>query len=233
VKPEWRAVDVPLPKGASVATVRVRPRHSPNSDWFGIGDIRFGNASDPTGARQYRHVISEGSASVYENRHAMPRAFVVHDAIVTATPASALQAIEERGSRLPSGALAVTRFNPRQSAVVEAASSSGLSFNQCDAQRAATVKSMDGDDVIIDVPAGCPGLLVLTDLFYPGWHATVNGKAARIYATDVAFRGVVLPAGATRVHFHYAPASFKVGLSALALGLVAIATAGLYRRRRR
>jgi len=66
------------------------------------------------------------------------------------------------------------------------------------------------------------GLLVLTDQFYPGWTATIDGQPAPIHRADYLFRGVLLPAGSHRVEFLYWPASFRIGATVSALALVAI-----------
>ena len=68
----------------------------------------------------------------------------------------------------------------------------------------------------------CPGLLVLSDEYFPGWSATVNGHVARIYPTDVALRGVPVPAGSSTVELRYRPASFRNGLILFVLGILAV-----------
>ncbi len=49
------------------------------------------------------------------------------------------------------------------------------------------------------------GLLVLTDTWYPGWKATVDGEPAEILRTNVTFRGLVLGPGVHEVIFQYQP----------------------------
>jgi hypothetical protein len=65
-----------------------------------------------------------------------------------------------------------------------------------------------------------PGLLVLTDVYYPGWRATVNGRAAGILPANYAFRGVEVSEGQSDVGFTYEPASYRIGLF---LGLTSLA----------
>ena len=48
-------------------------------------------------------------------------------------------------------------------------------------------------------------MLVLSELFYPGWQASVNGRRARIYEVDGALRGIVINAGDNQVVLDYAP----------------------------
>jgi uncharacterized membrane protein YfhO len=66
-----------------------------------------------------------------------------------------------------------------------------------------------------------PGLLVLSDTFYPGWKAYVDGKKATIYPTDLALRSVFLPAGEHTVEFVFSPGSFKLG-SAITIASFAV-----------
>jgi hypothetical protein len=55
------------------------------------------------------------------------------------------------------------------------------------------------------------GFLVLSDTFYPGWKAFVDGKETTIYKTDYILRPVFLEKGTHNVEFIYDPISFKIG----------------------
>jgi len=83
--------------------------------------------------------------------------------------------------------------------------------------------------VVAEMTAGEGGLLVLADLFYPGWIAEENGRRLPLLRADGYFRAVALPPGAHRVVFRYRPLSVYagLGLSGLALAtLAALAYAG-------
>jgi hypothetical protein len=66
--------------------------------------------------------------------------------------------------------------------------------------------------VTVSLKMRTAGLVVLSDLFHPGWKAYLNGKRAPILRTDHALRGVVVPAGMGTLEFQYQPASFRIGL---------------------
>ena len=51
----------------------------------------------------------------------------------------------------------------------------------------------------LEVDAQSRGLLVLSENYYPGWRATVDGQTAPIYRVDSALRGVIVPRGHSRV----------------------------------
>ena len=56
--------------------------------------------------------------------------------------------------------------------------------------------------IIVETDAARPGILVLTDTFYPGWRVTVDGASADLLRANYLFRGVYVPAGTPsgRVH---------------------------------
>jgi uncharacterized membrane protein YfhO len=74
----------------------------------------------------------------------------------------------------------------------------------------------------------------LTDLSFPGWKVTVDGKDADLHRVDYLLRGTSLPPGRHRVEFRYQPLSFRAGalVSLIALlGLIATVAVGLRRGR--
>src|SRR5207245_9800362 len=84
----------------------------------------------------------------------------------------------------------------------------------------------DPEDVVVSLPAtddAQGGILVLSDQWYPGWTATVDGRPAPILRVDLALRGVELGPGGHTVEFRYQPRwpLNGFGLSALTLGVMA------------
>jgi len=74
--------------------------------------------------------------------------------------------------------------------------------------------------VVIQVEADQPGYLVLTDAFYPGWRATMDGTSVPILRADPYFRAVSVDAGQHRVEFIYQPLSLRLGLALSSLSLL-------------
>ncbi len=67
-----------------------------------------------------------------------------------------------------------------------------------------------------------PGLVVLSDTYYPGWHLTVDGRAAEILRTNGAMRGALVGSGEHRLVYRYDPASLKVGAGLSVAGIAAL-----------
>jgi hypothetical protein len=74
-------------------------------------------------------------------------------------------------------------------------------------------------------------LLVLSDTYYPGWKAVVDGNTKKIYRADYAFRAIPLGAGTHQIEFVYDPASFKLGIGVTILGIFACIGMGWVSRR--
>ncbi|MAG36022.1 MAG: hypothetical protein CL878_07250 [Dehalococcoidia bacterium] len=85
----------------------------------------------------------------------------------------------------------------------------------------ATLVAAMPERVTVETSATRPGILVLTDTYYPGWRATVDGRPANLLRANYLFRGVYVPAGAHQVEFAYHPAPFQRGLLVSGLALVA------------
>jgi hypothetical protein len=86
-------------------------------------------------------------------------------------------------------------------------------------------------DLQVKAPEDC--LLVLSDTYYPGWKAFVDGKETKIYRADYTFRAIPLSAGTHQVEFVYDPLSFKLGVGATILGILGCVGLGWGGRRKR
>ncbi|HME45075.1 MAG TPA: YfhO family protein [Syntrophorhabdales bacterium] len=64
------------------------------------------------------------------------------------------------------------------------------------------------------------GFLYVSDAYYPGWRAYVDGQRTEILRADLAFRAVKVPPGEHTVLFRYVPISFYAGLVVTAIGLI-------------
>jgi hypothetical protein len=75
----------------------------------------------------------------------------------------------------------------------------------------ATITGYDLNEVVIETE-GEGGVLVLSDQFYPGWRAEVDGREVEIVRADTVFRAVCVPPGEHTVTFAYRPLSLIAGV---------------------
>ena len=135
---------------------------------------------------------------VYRNRHALPRSFVVHQLRVIQEPGEVLRQMGNPG------------FNPALVAIVEEnVASLPADANVQSPPPRLVERSLNR--LLLEASLNSPGLLVLADVFYPGWRCYVDGKETNIYRANYVMRGAFVPAGRHLVEFRYDPLSFKIG----------------------
>jgi hypothetical protein len=144
----------------------------------------------------------DGEVRVAQNPHAYPRAFLTPAIRAVRTSARALQVMQED-----------TGFDPARTGLIEGALPDGVSgeAQAIEDPGAVAIEHYTADDIAIRVRTPAQRLLVLTDVYAPGWQASVDGRPATILPTDLAFRGVVVDTGEHEVRFFYAPARFTQG----------------------
>ena len=160
-------------------------------------------------------LVHSGDVKIYENQQVLPRAFVVHQAEIVADETAAL------------ARLADDDFDPARQVILD----QGTPLNESEARSSTKVLAYGPQKIRIQVKTDAPAYLVLSDAYYPGWTARVDGQPAPIRRADLYFRAVRLGGGVHEVAFLYHPQSARWGLQAslvawllwvLALGVCAV-----------
>jgi Bacterial membrane protein YfhO len=154
---------------------------------------------------------SDEGVEVYEVRDPLPRAFVVGTAVYAASETEALRF------------LTASEFDAANQAAVGVPD---LRLPE-DARSSTNVRVVDRRNTLLELHASLasPGLLVVSEGYYPGWQAEVDGVAAPIVPTNGMMRGVVLHAGEHRIVFRFRSRAIAAGflLSGLAIVLAFVA----------
>ncbi len=158
------------------------------------------------------------TAVLVENEEVLPRAYVVYDFEVTPL----LVALE----RLADGS-----HDFRARVLLDREPGRWTRGSRARALEPAVIRRLEPERVEIDAASSADGLLVLSDTFYPGWRATVDGSEVEILRANGLFRAVRIPAGPHRVVFEYAPRSLRRGAWLSGLSLLALASMPLLARR--
>jgi len=108
---------------------------------------------------------------------------------------------------------------------------SGVDIGRAATESAVESEEYDADRVLFTVTTDIPSFLVLSDTWYPGWRAAIDGEDVPVYRTNYAFRGVAVPRGTHQVEFRYDPDSFRygAGISAISV-LVWLGTVAMRKR---
>lgn len=148
--------------------------------------------------------ISEDNDQIllYQNQRVMPQAYLTSNYEIVPD-------YEKACETLSNGT-----FNFAEKTVIENNDKEPLNTNVQTSTapfKAATVERPDPNTVKIKADADQDGILVLTDTYYPGWSATIDGKPSPIYAANTTFRAIQITKGKHDIVFTYSPLSFLIG----------------------
>lgn len=217
--PNWYAANIVSPR-PPIASIDELHR---NIRFFSMVGVRYITS-------QYTPVL-QGSATriaeiapadstttrIFENPDAIPRLFLAPEVV-------AVDGIDGAWDRLE------TFRNPSRTVAVEGGASSNA---ECDVTPM-EIKRFEvwPNSVRASIDVQCTGMLVLTDLLVPGWHATLNGEAQPIHRVDGVFRGLQIQrTGSYEVVFWYRPKTWNISLGMMFVALIAVAWASFRRRR--
>jgi hypothetical protein len=159
---------------------------------------------------RYR-LVHSGDVKIYENLDPLPRAFLVPQATWVGDSDAALARMQ------------APDFDPAAEVVLRGSEERLADARGLTSGRVSMV-SYEPERVVLRVEADSAGWLVLTDAYYPGWEATVDGERAGIVRADILFRALPVEAGTHEVVFSFRPLSVRVGsmisISAAVLALL-------------
>jgi hypothetical protein len=182
----------------------------------------------PLESLQYYEHDPDTAYTLFRNERALPRAWCV-ESVVRVTPDEALSAI--RTGHLPAGR---GEFWPADVALVEDDDLRERSHSP--AQRARSeVVAQSNDRRRYLVQSDDPCVLVLSEVYYPWWRASVDDVDVGIVRVNHTMVGVAVPPGSHVVRLRLQPTSVWVGGAisvAGALVWIGLACAGLLRNRR-
>lgn len=142
-------------------------------------------------------VFSDGTVDIYKKSSALPRAIMVYRWDVLSSNEILRRLLD-------------TSFDPAKEVVLE--KDPGLKMDDIIGKYTLKYISYTSNESSIEIETNKPGVLFVSDTWYPGWNAYVDGNKANILKTDYAFRGVVIQSGSHVVKFLYNPESISLGM---------------------
>ncbi|MGQ9916552.1 MAG: hypothetical protein ACUVS7_03960 [Bryobacteraceae bacterium] len=177
--------------------------------------VRYRVARSPSETHARMVFAGARGVNVYEWDGALPRTFIVHEAVGLADRRHAAEALAALGERTSD-----ETFLPGPVPALE----------RCAGPEEARIVESSENRVVVEARLGCRGMVILSDTWFPGWRAWVDGRRTRIHEAYAAVRGVVVDGGAHRIEFRYLPGT---ALAGAALWVLAACAAGACARRGR
>jgi hypothetical protein len=154
-------------------------------------------------------LVHSGDVKIYAALDVEERAYLATMVEVASSPAQALERMQQQ-EQLDGYA------------VVEASPGLSAGWGITGEGNGGAVELVDygPERIVVQTQSEGPALLVLADAFYPGWTATVAGQPVEIFATNLLYRCVPIPAGEQTVVFEYRPDSWRRGVQISLAGLL-------------
>ncbi|HEY1183556.1 MAG TPA: YfhO family protein [Bryobacteraceae bacterium] len=168
----------------------------------------------PTRGSQQERFTGKSGIKIWHMADTFPRAWTVHQTVVAPNDSAGRDMVRSPDLDL------------RKTAVM---AKTQPSLAQCGGEDRVTGFYENPSQVWVNVEMACQGLLIVSDNWYPGWRAEVDGRAAEIWKVNTVIRGVVVNAGKHTVAMRYRPLSVYFGFAFTLVGLTAAIV--LHRRR--
>ena len=179
-------------------------------------------------AARWRKLESFGAVDLYENLKAQPRAWFVRE-VQALHSAEVLQAVTS--GRMKDG----QPFDPAQTALLETEDFGGrritLPATGPVSDAHVSVTKYEPQRIELQTRNTQPGLLVLSEMYYRGWEAWVDGQRVPVERVNYVLRGLAVPAGEHRVAFIFRAHSFRNGAAYSLLGALLLLGGALLQRR--
>ncbi len=173
----------------------------------------------------WRKVYDADNVAIYENPRALPRCWLAPQAKAVSEE-EALRAIRGESEEA---------FNPRELALIEPDDKVKVELpqeNNLD-NALANIIIYQPNRLAIETNTNNRAVLVVSEVNYPGWEATIDGQPTTIFKTDYLLRGVIVPAGKHRVEMRYTAPAAKIGAMISALTLLLLGGMAIFAARRK
>lgn len=152
------------------------------------------------------------------NLEALPRIYTAADIRVINNPDKILKKLFSHD------------FNPKTTVILEQKPILPIINSVENKKNTAKINNYQENKISISVNNESNNLLVLSDNFYPGWKAFIDGKETKIYRANYTFRAIEVPKGNHNVEFIYQPESLKLGIIISIISSLLLILGFLYRK---
>jgi len=193
------------------------PRNSGRYNFLGIKYIIASKAGAPADGNIIPVFDGDPAVNIYLNQSALARVQFVGQTVIMPNQDAVWTAIR------------ADMFNPAEVVLLEQNQPPNTPPLPLETQPTSTlaIAEYGTNTVTVAVETDQAGYLVLSDAWYPGWQATVDGRPEPVYRANYAFRAVYVPAGDHTVRFTFEPLWWKIGLGVSGITLLVLLLWGL------
>ncbi|MDD5583475.1 MAG: YfhO family protein [Candidatus Omnitrophica bacterium] len=181
---------------------------SPLADLLNIKYAFYDKANEPPSEKFVFLKELDSGVRVYENTRYIPRVFFVKEIEVSASSKDTLQRLSKNNFKVRDVAIV------ENTGVFKGKSREAFSGDpDSGEQNKAEIVEYSPNKIRVSATVYHRAFLVLSEIYFPGWKAYVDGKKETIYRTDYILRGLLLEKGKHSIVLAYQPWEFYLGIS--------------------
>ncbi|NOK59791.1 MAG: hypothetical protein GFH27_549285n315 [Chloroflexi bacterium AL-W] len=166
----------------------------------------------------FEQVYEDELVRVYENTAVYERAYFVDTVEVQNDQQTVLETVTATG------------FDGKQTALVE--TKTPLTISSATGEATVAITNHTPNQTTLTAATEEERLLVMSEMYFPGWHAYIDGEESPIYRTNYLFRGIVVPEGEHTITFLYRPNSLIIGSTLSMVSIIVMIGLLLMRQRK-
>lgn len=195
-------------------------RGSPQYNFLNAQFVVAAKDSPPADSTFVPVFNEDPAVDIYLNTNAMPRVHLIYKANYVSDPQAAFGAVHDPG------------FDPATQVILETQPPDNLPAPPPNGATNLFYVTYSSGRFVVATHSPAPAYLVVAEVWYPGWIATLNGQPAEIIRANSAFMAVLVPAGDNVVDFQFTSPLFILGALLSVSTLIATITLLLFRFRR-
>jgi len=147
-------------------------------------------SQNPISHPQFKLTFSDSTINIYQNRNCMKRAWIVHN----------FKVVHGRDAIFT----ALKKISYADEVILEEKPTIKQSVSRGKEAYPEIIRHSP-NEIIMNVGMAQDGFLVLSEVFYPGWKAIVDGRQQKIYQANYILRAIELKKGKSTVRMVYDP----------------------------
>lgn len=157
------------------------------------------------------HLNQRSSIQAYENKNRLGYAWLVDDFMLYKNKYEDREMIENPDGNIDLKKTAIV--DQKTGALLSDIKSGQLSYT-------IDVQKRSNNYLRLEVSSNKKALLILSELFYPGWKVYIDGEKSEIFEVNHILRGNKLEKGTHTIEYKYSPTSFQIGFILSVAGML-------------
>jgi len=163
-------------------------------------------------SERFSPIFHDAGVAVFENKNVLPRVFL--------NSLDSIEVVADAQSQLER--LRQSTFDPQKAVLFRTAPTGTRSLvpSTTDFKREVHISRRELNGFTLRTDASQASVAVISQVYYPGWKAMLDGQDVEVHPVNYALTGVVVPAGQHEIQFYFRPGALGIGAALSIMSLI-------------